>query len=395
MSKNSDEWQKYIDDLPERGGGGMGLQTDITSFFASISPSRLKPMVFGALGRVAAANLVMDVVQAHDDLFTRSGLPQRSYASSILANAFVRPIDDVITAALADARIMSARRWMDDISAEGAEEVLYPLLIKMSESARHIGLELNASKTRLVPVDVTSEHLHLEDLREIEVPTRLLRSHYDEAVEVDLDTSALLSLEEQCLMNPHSAPRPLLKAVLVSLAEYGEFDHFDQWLQRAAYIPHAADSLGRYLRAAGRHDPERWDEMSAWFALFEASPWSTLDWVSSQIALAFPSADLRPAVVSVLRDWLTSSNSLQKVSIATERLALSDPTLCRSLVRSRVDHTDDPQLVRVFALGLLTAGETDAVARSVLSRGSHNRLLIRWLDRGGWRIPPVASDFDG
>ena len=394
VERNSEEWQRYVADLPERGEGGMGLQSDITSFFASVSPQRLRPIVVDSLGRVAATNVIMDVVEGHDSLLTRNGLPQRSYASAILANAYLRPIDDVLAAALPNDGVKAVRRWMDDISAEGSEDVLYKLLMQLQDSARQIGLELNSAKTHLLDVDRSSESLHLDDLREIEVPLHMLRAGYDEVPEPEFDTEVLRTLEEQCLMTPQRVPRTILRAVLASLSKYGEFSRLNQWLQRAHYLPHVADSLGRYLRSAGEVDPDLVEEIAAWFRTFESSPWNALDWVSAQAALAFSSSNLPSDVRVVLVRWLRDSMNLQKVSISCQKLAVTDPTLCRTLIRARVDHTDDPQIIRAFALGGLAAGETTETVKALLMRDHHNHLLLRWLDKHGWRAPSAAIDFD-
>jgi len=137
------EWPAYVETLPRRDQGGYGLITDITSFFASIRPERLEQIVYGRLGKVTTAHVIMDVVHAHDSLSTRSGLPQRSFASAVIAHAVLQPIDDALDAAWLTPGVTAVRRWMDDMSAEGEEDALFALLMDLQERARQVGLELN------------------------------------------------------------------------------------------------------------------------------------------------------------------------------------------------------------------------------------------------------------
>lgn len=392
FAANGGEWANYVANLPDSEGPGFGLQTDLTSFFASVRPSRLAPVVFERLGRVAAAHVIMDVVRAHDALSTRSGLPQRSFGSAILANAVVQPIDDALASALNDGEIGPVRRWMDDISAEGPEDALYSLLLKLQESARQVGLEINSSKTRIVPVADAATHLRLEDLREIEVP--VIRNEYSGDEDEEFDMDDLIRLEDRVLKDPRRVPQVIIRAILKSLTKYQVFDRRAEWQANVGYIPHGADSFGRYLRGAGEGDPALWGDLSVWFREFEGTAWSQLDWVSAQVALAFPTSQLQEPVLEVLRDWLETSNNLQKIAIAAQRIAALRPTLCRSTIRARVDRTGDPLVLRLFALGLLSAGENWAAVEEVLKRDERNMLLLRWLRKNQWKSPTVVKDFD-
>ncbi|MEU8143014.1 RNA-directed DNA polymerase [Nonomuraea sp. NPDC048901] len=401
MATNSSEWAAYVETLPRYEQQGFGLQTDITSFFASIRPDRLEQLIYDKLGKVAAASVIMDVIRAHDSLSTRSGLPQRSFASAILAHVVLQPIDDALAAGAMDEGITAVRRWMDDISAEGDEDALFSLLFDLQERAREIGLELNASKTRLAPVGETALNLQLEHLKEIELPLAVApgqgyssedEGEEESGFEPDMDT--LLMLERSILAAPRNAHRTIAKAVLVSLTKLGEFSRHTEWRQTAPSLPHVADSLGRYLRRASEDNESVRNDLGDWFKTYESSPWGRLAWVSSQYALAFPAAHVPPAVHEVLRAWITTSTNIQQVAIAVQRICSSSPALGRNLIRARVDRTADPLLLRIFALGLLMAGESRGAVEAVLGRDPRNELLTTFLANRRWEEPPVVKDFD-
>ncbi len=200
IASGGPEWAAYVDSLPDRDADGYGLLSDITSFFASIRPDRLQQLVYGRLGKVTAAHVIMDVVRAHDSLSTRSGLPQRSFASAVLAHAVLQPNDDALEAGVAGPGVTSVRRWMDDISAEGDEPALFALLMDLQERARQVGLELNSSKTHLSPVSETAQTLRLEDLKEIRVPlTAVAAEDYSDEVRFEPDLEVLHKLEAAVL----------------------------------------------------------------------------------------------------------------------------------------------------------------------------------------------------
>ncbi len=389
------EWSAYVKTLPSTDAVGYGLLTDITSFFASIRPERLAAVVYGRLGRVTPAHVIMDVAKAHDSLSTRSGLPQRSFASAALVHAYLQPVDDALAAA-ADDGVVAVRRWMDDLSAEGENEALYALLMTLQERVRQLGLELNSSKTTLALASETAASLRLEDLREIEVPLRLIGGdeYGGEPLDFELDLDTLHSLEDVVLSSGGNIPRTVARAVLVSLTKTEEFSRHTEWQDRCHLFPHAAEAMGRYFRAAAEKSVVHWAELGDWFDQFEASAWGRSDWVSSQFALAFPAESLPPATRSVLLRWLQQSGNVQQVAIAVQRICSTDPVIGRNVIRARVDRTTDPLLLRLFALGLQLAGDSEADAEAILRRDPRNALLLRRMESRDWKAPAVVNDFD-
>jgi hypothetical protein len=197
---------------------------------------------------------------------------------------------------------------------------------------------------------------------------RAIRGIGSDEVQFVPELDLLNKLESSLLADPTKFPRPLAKAILVSLTKNNLFSRHEQWQNAAHLLPHVADNLGRYLRAAAEADPSLWSTFGDWFYGYQASLWGRLDWVSSQFALAFPSAHLPATVMWVLRQWLEGSVSLQQVAIAVQRICTVSPVLGRNLIRGRVDRTADPLLLRVLALGLLMAGDNEGTVRTVLAR---------------------------
>ncbi|MEU4826016.1 RNA-directed DNA polymerase [Actinomadura sp. NPDC023710] len=390
------EWKSYVEDLPKSDDQeNFGLLTDITSFFASIRPERIQQIVYSKMGKVTAAHIIMDVIRAHDSLSTRSGLPQRSFASAVLAHTVMQPLDDSLAAALENGgSIVRARRWMDDISAEGEEGALFSLLIDLQERARLTGLEINASKTHLLPASETATMLRLEDLKKIKVPVQFVFGAYDSEPRPEPDLDILRHLEGAILSEPRSVPRTLAKAVLVSLAENREFTRCAEWLAAAKYLPHVADNLGRFIRAAVDEFGHQSLDVDNWFCELQASKFGRLAWVSSQYSLIFDTEGMPRNVSEALKGWLQNSENIQQIAIAIQRICTQNPVLGRNLIRARVDRTSDPILLRLYGLGLLMAGDSRTSVEDILTRDPRNHLLVKFLQRNAWAPPAVVKDFD-
>ncbi len=400
ITTNRTEWPAYVDTLPREDADGFGLLIDLTSFFSSIDPVRLMSLVYRKLGKNASAQVIERIVTAHHLLATRSGLPQRSFASAILANIFLQPLDDALSSAQSnDQEITTVRRWMDDISAEGSEGALFQLMLTIQDRARQVGLELNISKTHLDEVARTTDSLRVEALREVSVELKRVRaSAYTDVVETVPDLENLLRFEDEILSFPASAPRPTIKAVLHSLQKHEQYDRIQEWAASAKRMPQVADTLGRYFRAAPHFEnPFEADQepLSLWFTKYLKSTWGRQTWVTAQLALAFRADRLPSSVRQALREWLETSDDIHQIAIATQRLCESDATTARSIIRSRVDKVTDPLLLRIFALGLLQAGDDRSVVEAILHRDARNRLLHTFLNNTSWKSPAVVDDFSG
>ncbi|MEV1109379.1 RNA-directed DNA polymerase [Micromonospora sp. NPDC049751] len=398
FAKNRDEWQAYIASFSENEIGGLaGLHVDIASCFASIDVERLSEIIYGRLGKTAASGLISDVMLSHDSLITRSGIPQRSFSSAALAHLYFQPIDDALR--LARQEGVHVVRWMDDITAIGPEEVLYGLYMNLQDKAAQLGLTLNAAKSRLVDADDVIGSIRDEDLKEIETD-RVVEGDYG-TFGVVRDPTHLLSLQEEFLEDPGAVPRTKLRAVLTTLVRCSSFDHWDDWMGAAHRIPHVADALGRYLQKGAEHldmpglvESSRWEPLQEFVVDFAQRRWGKVNWVAAQLALSVPAGKMGASMVEMMKLWLAEGDDVQKVAIAVQRLAAERPVDCRDIIRSKIDRTTDPVLLRVLALGLVAAKDERRLVRSVLDRDHRNSLVLSMLEDTNWKIPEVAKDFD-
>jgi hypothetical protein len=134
--------------------------------------------------------------------------------------------------------------------------------------------------------------------------------------------------------------------------------------------------------------------MATWLKDIRAAGWAIPDWVDAQFSLIFPAEEMQETERANLREWLATSTNLQKIAIAAQRLAAVEPSTCRDLIRSRVDHVADSLALRVLALGLLSAGDDRRAIQAILDRDQRNSILVQVLEERHWRPFDAATGFD-
>ncbi|PWK82248.1 reverse transcriptase (RNA-dependent DNA polymerase) [Lentzea atacamensis] len=396
--RNGPEWGKYIEWIRIGGKLESALQTDVTSCFASIEINRLAEELRQRLGNKAPAHLMIQVGQAHDALSNRSGLPQRSFGSAIVANYFLTPIDDCLTEAQRAGKVKIVTRWMDDITAFGIDSALYELFLDIQQVMRSVGLEANSAKSVLVAGAQAVDAVDLEHGEPLKI--RSVKFVGSAGFEVDYDqkdVDRVLNLEREVLDKGGAEGKHAIKKILLTLRNAELFDRHDEWLSVAHQMPHAADSLGRFFRAAALcgEDPEaKWRELQEWLVDFYGQPWSRVPWVRAQLALSVPVEQVGKSILNVMEGWLADSDDVQLVAVAAQRLAARAPETCRSIISGRADRVTDPLLQRVLGLAVLATGSNRNLAQKLVRRDQTNQILAQALEDNGWAAPPISSDFD-
>ena len=392
---STNEWDLYRESQAVIGHSPHAAQSDITSFFSSINTERLIDILRETCGSIAPVDIVEDVLTAHSLLSSRSGLPQRSMASSLLAHVAMREVDDLLASEISAGRLTSARRWMDDITFEGGEPELYGAFVLLQEHGRKVGLEINTSKTKVTTGAESAAILEREAQRLIRVPRfdGALRDEYGDLFTTFVTESELDAAEDSILSEPTKAVRTEVGLVVKSLTHYAQYDRVAEWMRQAKYLPHAADHVSRYIAKAGR-ESILFPDPAQWFVGMQLNGWPHLEWVSAQHALSVSSDQIDGDTSRILHHWLEYSTSLQQVAVAVQRLAISGTPSVRTAITNRIDRTNDPLITRLLALGLLMAAGSRRQVTNALARHPSNTLILKQLSDVGWRLPTSALDFD-
>jgi hypothetical protein len=391
-ANKSHEWDLYRSHLALLADmSNCALQTDIVSCFASIPVDRLVDQVERQAGTGIVTSRLIDMIQAWGTVAGRSGLPQRCNASSVLANMYLRPVDDVLrqygrrSGSIIKMRIgrnVAATRWMDDIWLFGSDPgYLRRAQMHLQDVLESLGLHMNGSKTALLEGDEMREAA-----REIE--------HYNVDAALDAeppDTQPLADLVMKIASNPSIASPTAIRFATVRMRDHDAYDQATTVANVAHLMPQGAPHLARLFRDSGL-----WRDMGDWFAKYRDSNWGRVQWALSEYATMFPShGTTMPSVQSALEQSVEYFDSISLFTAAAQRLSVWDRDTARSLFREVAKKSAHPLQRRVIALAALNAGEERGFVRNVLSEFEENAPTLALLEHRYFRPLDVSADYEG
>jgi len=358
------------------------FSTDIVGFFASLPVERVCETIEQRAhdGRVSAR--LCDLLESWSRTPGRTGIPQRCWASSLIASSYIDSVDMVLQAHIGALRIpfAPAARWMDDTWVFSDDEGTLRRVQRELESAmRELGLNMNAAKT-----EVYDREGAKQAIRDIE----------HSAVDAGLAEDPPALGEFQHLLasvtaQPEKASKTTIRFLATRLRSHQLWAYLDEFLQVAKRMPHAADNLTRMFRASAR-----WRDFEAWFREYAVSNWATSDWAVAHLARMFPSNE-RPSTTTVdfYIDHLLTSPSLAISTVAAQRVASWRPEAARAAIRPIVQSADNPLARRAFALTLLGAGERRDYVRTLLGQFEANRVTLAMLEASDYRPVNLNADY--
>jgi hypothetical protein len=387
-SHNDKQWEGYRTHLTVLGATQtVALTTDIVSFFANIPIEGILAEVDDRTSRSAPQKRLCDLLAAFDANPDRSGLPQRSLASAVLANTYLRSLDDMLAHYATPINLFgsslpyrSFARWMDDIwyfcrdPAEARQ-----VQTDLQSAALALGLNLNTAKTDVLEGDdVAAEALQIE------------HSAVDAAMSSEADYGPLEELIDRLLEKPEVASRTSIRFVSRRMRDHGCSYRIDDFLDKAARMPHVADAVGRLIK-----DNYEEESLEDWYLDYVRSRWATHHWSLAQLGRIFsssrrPGNSLREFFLSVIAD---ANSSLPLLALACQRISEWDPREARVACGDAVRGASTPHARRVLSLAALGAGRTRRTVMSWLAVDEENRATVAMLEAYGPRGARVQADF--
>ena len=218
-------------------------------------------------------------------MVARSGLPQRSFASAILAHSYLESVDITLDHYSAirgfGGQVVPegrALRWMDDIWLFGRNpDRLRQAQLDLQGVLRDLGLEMNSGKT-----DV------LEDDELVEALQHLERSAVDKGLASSPRLEQPLNeLLDELVTDPEHADRTTIAFATTRMRTHKLFARVDEFADRANRMPHGADHLARLFRDSGMYR-----DLGSWYADYANSRWGKVDWAVAQLGTMFPSSEV-------------------------------------------------------------------------------------------------------
>lgn len=391
-SPNNHQWASYRFHLQQLASiYAAALKTDIVSFFASISVDRVQDAIQERGGSSRITERLVSMLDDWSRIPQRSGLPQRSFASSVLANMLLINVDDVLRhhAVVAPKRLFapvvpaSFARWMDDMLLFGNDAGdLRKAQLDIQSSLRELGLQLNTGKTKLLEGDeVQADVLNAE------------HSAVDSGLRVDpADVEPLEALIDRIIEDKESASRTSIKFATHRMRSHRQFGKVDSLLNVAHRLPHGSDALARLFRDSGR-----WRELEDWYLSYCDSSWGSVEWAQAQLATMFPSSE---RASGALTEYFANSLdrkilSLPMTAIVAQRLASWNDKTARAVISEAINRAENPLQRRVLALAALQAGHSRSLVRGWLNEFEENRVTLEMLEATHFRAPSLKPDFEG
>lgn len=389
-SPNSTEWKLYRGSLSRLVAlNSVGLKTDIVSCFASIAVPRVIEDIEREAGAGEVTARLIDMLQSFDGTPGRKGLPQRSKASSVLANMYLQRIDRVLREheePISDRSFDSffrsdgVTRWMDDMWIFGADHAsLRSVQVDIQRTAREAGLELNLGKTavldgeELAGAALSVQHSAVEGALSDHTP----------------DSGPLEELIDRITEDPENSDRSSIHFALKRMREHRVDSRREDLVRVAPRMPHGSDHLARVFR-----DFRWWRDLQEWYLDYERSSWAVLEWSVANLGAMFPSkGGVSTEVRNRFAEILIDRPSLPLFALTAQRLASWDASTARETIRAVLPRADHPHERRILGLASLLVREEKTFIRAILKEYEENTVTLKLIEDRDFRPIKPSPDF--
>lgn len=354
------------------------LTTDITGCFASMPVKRIGEAIEQRCGDNEITRKTRHLLLSFSEIPGRRGLLQRSLASCVIANSYLRTLDEALDRESGG----KYARWMDDIYVFGSSwSQLRRIQLRASDVMRELELEMNISKTAIFEGD--EMRARIDQVEASGVAKALFHD--------DDDDPLLERVQQEIVDKVEAAERTTVSHACALATERGVEAVARLLVDVADRLPQAADHLADLFRhfELGR-------EMQDWFLAFQASDWGEQHWAVAHLAAILP-PDLPPSdqLVTRFAEMLNARSAtraqLPTTKITALRLCLWNEKHRLDILRNALDRTVHPQEIRVLALLAAAAGEERFQVRKWLGTYPDNTATLAMLEETNFKLPAIAK----
>ncbi|MGZ8179431.1 RNA-directed DNA polymerase [Williamsia sp. SKLECPSW1] len=394
-SHNDMQWKFYRDHLKSASTFfDVGLRTDLVSCFASIPLEPLRGAIDGRIPKGKIGDRLHHFIGQMYNTPSRSGLPQRSLASAVIANMYMSELDDIIdqfsfevpgflvfpskNKSTAPLR-RSWTRWMDDIWLFGHDPAqIRQAQMELQRAVSSLGMYMNSSKTDVLEGDVLSE-----------VALQVEHSAVDSAIDEDGDHGPLEVLIDRLLLDPSASSRTSLRFAVTRMRNTNSRYRIDDLLLSAHLMPHAADILAPLFASAYTIS-----SLQDWFLDYASGEWAAFEWSVGHYLQMFPSSSrprksVREFAVDKIGD---SRTSVALLGACAQRLSSWDAAAARAVFHGVESTLNHPQQRRIVSLAGLGVGVQRAKIRKWLNQAD-NRVTLDLVERRNFIAPKVKGTY--
>ncbi len=371
-ARRDEQWEQYVAALKAASAKyEFALHVDIHQYFASIPlDALLGKLAEGGSGRHhEALEALRQFLQSWQGLSSQSGLPQRCLGSSVLADFYLRTIDEYLDALGAD-KTCAAVRWMDDIWVFSSNAgTLQRVQVELRDRLSADGLFENRKKST-----VCSPH---------EVLSRLAAVHVEEP---EGHEKALANTVQRVVRAPADASRTLIRFVCKGIKDGGN----DELLQSMLSLWWELQQGSDYIAVAGESSSGRARLVDEFLRrLMDPNP--LFEWVLGNYARMFSGVQRRveSGLVDIVQDRARGS-ALRALGAS----ALASPGGIRhaDALADLAGSVDDALVARSVALTLHGfGGKYHEVAKETLRGFEELSVLEAYIERDPEEAPPAEA----
>jgi len=152
---NHTEWRNFSNRVSQSARSfKFTAHLDVQSFFSSVDTDQLLSVLARRYRKAPVLDRLDAYLNGWHDRPNGDGIPQRSFASSVLSHIVLRPVDSFIDRLCngGESGSFVASRWMDDIWLHSdSERELQKCLVEVEQILKQAGLGLNSEKSGVFP----------------------------------------------------------------------------------------------------------------------------------------------------------------------------------------------------------------------------------------------------
>ncbi|MES2790609.1 MAG: RNA-directed DNA polymerase [Planctomycetota bacterium] len=360
---NKKEWQLFNNALAtNRTAFRHVLRLDIRSFFASISQEVLLRQLFRQCRSFQLLERIEKFVYSWNASSGRSGLPQRFLPSSLIAQAFLRPLDDFLSRSLRSfGTRMSVIRWMDDIWLFSDDRSLLDSSFRsLTAILDQLGLEFNSEKTK--SLDTKDPAFSL-----------LITTSADEDNIPNASDDAITEWISQILENAEEAPRSKFGRFNAETLDRQHLELLKSLEKNLNNFPHVADFLANAI-----HVSERWENHEEWYVKYLDTQVSPTTWSVEAWAQMFPvTGDRYPEkLADAFAKKMGISLQTTVIPLSCDRLSSWRPAEATAIFARGADSLSTPFEFRSLGLAALSVGKDTKFVEECLGAHADTSYLL-------------------
>ena len=373
---NIKEWNEFRQQLKLCAEeSSYGVHLDVREFFSSLDID----LLLTQLARKCRQSSLLDRLHVFYHAWRvrsgRSGIPQRCLASSVVAQGYLQPVDEVLDTIHRVTPGFRPLRWMDDIYLFSDDESrLRRIAHEIEASLEQLGLALNPEKTRFVELG-DSDH---EEILGLDL--------YGELESSDDPVKKMTEVFGEFLDHAEQFSRTDIRILLNRLRSVSK-SVFQEVAAQFHDLSYAADMIARELLSTGQ-----WQDHEEWYVNYAAKRFAPSDWSVAAWGEMFPPMPGgKTLAAECFSRKISEARQTILIPLASHRLSrwIGDSSI--NCLRDGAENASCPFELRAISLAATSSRVEKDEMKSWLSAFPENEVLLEALSEARFKRIPRSS----